>query len=403
MLLWSKKMKENNDTLIDLPVWSIGFRPFFFSGAIVSTLLILYWALAYFLGDLPSGYFNPIYWHAHEMLYGFVVSIISGFLLTSTASWTQTKPISGKKLKVLFSLWLAGRIAMALSLFKLPISPFVFSFIDLLFIPALAFTLATPLLKSKKLKNLQFIPILSILAIGNLLVHLSSLEIIDAKFASKGIYLGLNLILIIMVTISGRVIPIFTANAIPGLQPKTRQWVEWLVLISVWLYVLLDFSNLPTLTGIVAGVCGILSLIRLSGWRGLKTLSNPLLWILHLGYLWIAVGFILVFLSDVLGILPRSAAIHAFTAGAMGTFIIGMMSRVSLGHTGRALKLKKWFVASYILVTLSAVVRIAFAFFPNVYSHGILCAGILWAAGFLLFLVYYTHILLTPRPDGKLG
>ena len=147
-------MKINNDTetlklvQTDHPVWAIGFRPFFLSGAFVSIALILYWSLAYFFGDLPEGYFNPIYWHAHEMIYGFAISIVSGFLLTSTASWTNTKALSGNKLKIVFCLWLAGRLAMTLSLFKLPVSPYIYSLIDLLFIPVLVLSLAPPLIKS---------------------------------------------------------------------------------------------------------------------------------------------------------------------------------------------------------------------------------------------------------------
>ena len=388
---------------LDHPVWAIGFRPFFLSGALLSIGLILYWSLAYFKGAMPEGFFNPIYWHAHEMIYGFAISIVAGFLLTSTASWTNTKAMSGKKLKILFCLWAFGRLAMTLSLFSLPIPSFIYSLIDLLFIPMLVLGLAPPLIKSKKITNLQFVPILSILVIGNILTHLSALEIIDYKYASKGIYLGVNLILIIMVIISGRVIPFFTSNAIPGVQPKTWPWVEYAVMIGVWSYVLLDFLDQPVLKGWVAGVCGLLSLVRISGWRSFKTLGNPLVWILHLGYLWIAIGFILVFVSEVMGVLPLSVAIHAFTAGAMGTFIIGMMSRVSLGHTGRTLKLEKGFVFSYIFLTLSGVVRVVSGFFPNGYSHGILTAGVLWVLSFLLFIIYYANSLLTPRPDGKKG
>ena len=397
-------MNENNASVtLDHPFWNIGFRPFFLVGSLASVLLILYWALVFFNGNLPDGYFTPIYWHAHEMIYGFAISIVSGFLLTSSANWTQTKPLKGGKLKALFYLWLVGRVAMGLSLFNLPIPHYFYFLVDILFIPVLVLALAPPLIKSKKLRNLQFVPILAVFAIGNLLTHLAALNIIDFKFASKGIYLGVNLILIIVVTISGRIIPFFMMNAVPGLQIKTRPWVEKAVLISLWSYVILDFSEFTTLTGWVAGICGVISLIRLAGWKSIKTMSNPLLWILHMGYLWIVIGFFLVFTSDVLGILPRSVAIHAFTAGAMGTFIIGMMSRVSLGHTGRALKLKKGFVLSYVFVTLSAVVRVVFGFFPDIYSHGILCAGILWALSFILFIVYYAYYLLTPGPNGRVG
>lgn len=397
--------KKATDTQVKLnhPFWTIGFRPFFLLGAFASVYLILYWSIVFFTGSLPDGYFNPIYWHAHEMIYGFSISIVAGFLLTSSASWTKTIPTKGLKLKILLTLWILGRVAMGMSLFHFPISSYFYFLTDILFIPVLIFSLAPPLIKSKQIKNLQFVPILSVFAIGNLLTHLAALDIIDFKYAQKGIYLGVNLILIIVVIISGRIIPFFTSNTVPGVQIKTRQWFERAVLISVWTYIVLDFTDFSILKGWVAAICGLISLIRLAGWKSTKTLSHPLLWILHLGYLWIVVGFFLVFISEILGLLPRSVAIHAFTAGAMGTFIIGMMSRVSLGHTGRALILKRGFTISYIFVTMSALARVSFGFFPDVYTQGILIAGIFWVLSFAVFIIYYAYYLLTPRPDGKNG
>ena len=384
-------------------LWAIGFRPFFLTGSLVSMGLILYWALVYFTGNLPGGYLDVITWHAHEMIYGFVISIVAGFLLTASANWTQTKPASGRKLLILFILWMAGRLAMLISLFEWPIPPVLFFIIDFLFIPMLAYTLAPPLLAARQLRNIQFIPVLSLLALGNLVIHLSALEVIDADYGSRGIYLGVNLILLIMVIIGGRIIPFFSHNALPGLKPKRIEWLEKAVIGSLWVYIFFDFTNYSTLTGWAALVAGILNFSRLTGWKSWKTIGNPLVWILHLGYFWIAAGFILIFLSEITDLLPRSVAIHAFTAGAMGTFIIGMMSRVSLGHTGRPLKLAKGMVVSYILITASGVVRVALGFFPDIYAHGILCAGLLWAISFLLFIFYYWKILTGPRADGRPG
>jgi len=384
-------------------LWAIGFRPFFLSGSVVSLFLVLYWAIVYFTGHLPEGFFTAINWHAHEMIFGFAASIVAGFLLTASANWTQTKPIGGNKLTLLFSLWLGGRIAMTLSLFNLPIPPVVYSVIDMLFIPFLVLALAPPLLKAKQMRNIQFIPVLSVLSIGNLLTHLAALEVIDFDYATRGIYLGVNIIIIIMIIVGGRIVPAFTGNALFGANVKIRPWLEKAVMISVWAYVILDFTRFSMLTAWVALAAGVFNLMRLSGWDSLETRKTPLLWVLHLGYLWIGVGFLLIFLSDVLGLLPRSVAIHAFTAGAMGTFILGMMSRVSLGHSGRPLKLAKGFVVAYILVTLSAITRVTLGFFPEIYTDGILFAGILWVSSFLWFIFYYAKILVTPRADGRAG
>lgn len=382
--------------------WSIGFRPFFFTGSLVSVSLILFWAVVFFNEALPTGYFDPIYWHAHEMIFGFVTSIVSGFLLTASANWTRTQPLSGNRLKYLFFLWLAGRIAFALSLFDLPVSNWVYFILDISFIPALIFFLSKPLIQARQIRNIQFLFVLFLLMTGNLLTHLASLEVIDYEYAGRGIYLGVNLILLIVVIIGGRIVPFFSMNAVPGMQVKKYDSVEYAVLISLWLFILLDFIKpQSSLTGGVALFAGIVNLVRIIGWQSWKTLKNPLLWILHLGYLWIVAGFFLISLSDLIGTLPRSVAIHAFTAGAMGTFIIGMISRVSLGHTGRPLILPRGFVLSYLLVLLSAFLRVIFGFIPDHYNTGILLSGICWAGSFLLFLIYYAPILLLPRPDGR--
>lgn len=250
----------------------------------------------------------------------------------------------------------------------------------------------------RQFKNTQFLLVLTLLTLGNLFMHLAALEIIDFNYATKGIYLGVHLILLIIIIIGGRVVPFFTKNAIAGVNIQTYAAVEKIVIFTVCSYILLDFIEQEThYAAWVALIACVFNFIRLLGWQSWKTRSNPLLWILHLGYLWVVVGFLLVFLSDIFELLPRSVAIHAFTAGAMGTFIIGMMSRVSLGHTGRPLKLAKGFVVSYLLLTLSGLIRVGSGFYPDVYADGILLSGICWAAGFIIFLIYYFSILVSPR------
>lgn len=385
-------------------VWSYGFRPFFLAGALLSLWLVAFWAIVYYRESLPAGYFDPINWHAHEMIYGFVISIVSGFLLTAGANWTQTRPVSGTKLMVLFFLWLAGRVAFGLSILDLAVPHWTYFLVDMLFIPGLVTALAPAFIGAKQIRNIQFLFVLSFLAIGNLLTHLAALEVIDYAFATKGIYLGVNLILLIIVIIGGRVVPAFSNNTIAGIGIKKYDLLEKAVVGSLWTFILLDFTQLwPAVTGWVALVAAVLNFVRLATWKSWKTSENSLIWVLHLGYLWIPSGFVLIFLSDIAGILPRSVAIHAFTAGAMGTFIIGMISRVSLGHTGRPLHTPKGFVFSYLLVTLSGVVRVASGFFEDFYRQGILIAGLLWAGSFLMFVIYYARILLAPRPDGRPG
>lgn len=386
------------------PVWGLAFRPFFLMGSLSGVLLITFWALSFFEGELPTSFFDPIIWHAHEMIYGFSMAIVAGFILTAGANWTGTKGISGNKLIILFSFWLAGRLVFALSLFEPAIPPVIYLLVDMLFIPGLIYALASPLVKSGQWRNIQFLFVFALLAIGNLIIHLASLEVIEFSYANKGIYLGVNLILLILVIIGGRVVPFFTANAIAGLKVSKIDVIEKAVLISVCSYVFLDFVEKDVgYAGWMALFASAFSLIRLLGWKPWKTMRFPILWILHVGYLWIVVGFLLIFLSDILALLPRSVAIHAFTAGAMSTFIIGMMSRVSLGHTGRPLKLARGFVLSYIFVTVSGIIRVASGFLPEYYGEGILLSGIFWALSFMIFILFYFSILMSPRADGKPG
>lgn len=385
-------------------IWAIGFRPFFLMGSLISALLVIYWAVVYYNGTIPIGYFDPIHWHAHEMIYGFAVAIVAGFLLTASAAWTKTKAVSGTKLKVLFALWFLGRLAFILSILELPLPFILYFMLDMLFIPVLVVVLAPSLLSARKLKNIQFLLVLSILAIGNLLMHLSSLEMIDASFATKGIYLGVNLILLILIVISGRIVPMFTMNAMPHLKLNKFEMIEKLIIFSACVFILLDFLDLGTVyTAWAALLAGVLNLVRLLGWKSWQLKGNPLVWILHLGYFWIVIGFFLVFISDLFELMPRSIALHCFTAGAMGTFIIGMMSRVSLGHTGRPLILPPGFVISYLLITLSAVVRVGVGFYPEFYGQGILYSGIFWGISFVIYLAFFFTILISPRPDHRPG
>lgn len=386
------------------PVWGLAFRPFFLGGSLVGAMLVGYWAWAFFTGDLPTGYFDPINWHAHEMVFGFTIAIIAGFLLTASANWTGTKGVSGSKLMLLFMVWLMGRVAMSLSMTELAIPNIVYALIDLSFIPLFIAVLAPALFKARQLKNIQFVFVLGLMELGNLLMHLASLEWIDYSFASRGLYLGVNIILLILVVIGGRVVPFFTMNALKNVEIHRYDFLDKAVVFSVCAYILVHFLDLePKLVAWASLLAFILNFAKLLIWKPWKTWQRPLLWILHIGYMWIVIGFLLIYLTHYSEVLPLSVSIHAFTAGAMGTFIMGMMSRVSLGHTGRILSLPKGFVVAYGLITLSGFLRVIFGFIPDYYNHGILASGIFWVLSFALFLAYYYKILTTPRPDGRAG
>lgn len=383
--------------------WAYGFRSFFLIGSFVSFLLIAYWSLSFYNERLPLGYLAPNIWHAHEMIYGFTMSIVAGFLLTASASWTQSKPVSGTKLMLVFCCWILGRVAMVMPLIYTSLSPWPFLIIDLLFIPALIYVLSPHIMAAKMWRNIQFLFVLGILWIGNLMIHLGSMGVIEDIYVGRGIYLGVNLILLIVIIVGGRIVPAFTRNAIAQANIETHVWLERLSYLSVVLFIISDFFDWPKATGFFALVASGFHFALLLGWDSIKTLKNPLLLILHLGYFWVPVGFFIIFISAFFDVIPKSVAIHTFTAGAMGTFIIGMMSRVSLGHTGRPLKLPKGFTIAYVLITLSAIVRVASGLMPEFYKEGILIAGAFWVSSFIVFIYYYFTILTSPRADGKPG
>lgn len=385
------------------PIWGLGFRPFFLMGSLAAVLLVTFWSSVFFKGDLPTGLFDPVVWHAHEMIYGFAMAIVAGFILTAGANWTGTKGLSGNKLLILFLTWLLARLLFALSLY-VSVPPIILFLVDMLFLPGLIWALALPLIRSRQWRNIQFLLVFSLLIIGNILIHLSAMEVIDSNYAYKGIYLGVNLILLILVIIGGRVVPFFTANALGDPSIRKFEIIEKATLVSVCGYIFFDFIEKNEMySGQMALVAAAFNFVRLLGWKPWKTLKYPILWILHVGYFWIVLGFVLIFLSATMDVLPRSVSLHAFTAGAMGTFIIGMMSRVSLGHTGRPLRLAKGFILSYLFITLSGIIRVVSGFISEYYTQGILLSGIFWALSFLIFLGFYFKILMSPRADGRPG
>jgi uncharacterized protein involved in response to NO len=378
--------------------FALGFRPFFLAAGIYAVLLMALWLLV-LRGGLDIREMSPLIWHGHEMLFGFTVAVIAGFLLTAAQNWTGIRSPSGPSLIALFLLWLAGRLC-----FLLPGLPAALvAGVDLLFLPVLALTLAWPILKARQLKNAPFPLMLLVLAGANLLVHLEASGRLAAH-PGLGLHLAVYGVVTMIVVMGGRVIPSFTDNK---LRTRARRWkaIEWLVpvaTIGALLAALIAPHSLATvaLAALAAGIHGI----RLAGWYTRKIWSVPLLWILHLGYAWIVLGFaLLAAAAGGAGVAPTSA-LHAFTAGGIGVLTLGMMARVSLGHTGRMLESAPLMSLAFVAVNLAALIRVGVPlFFPAAYAQGMAAAGLMWMAAFGLFAVIYTPILLRARVDGKPG
>ena len=384
-----------------MPVFfALGFRPFFLLSGIFAILLMAVWVPAFIGGTAFGTYYGQIEWHSHEMIFGYTLAVIAGFLLTAVRNWTGRPTPAGGYLAALAALWLLGRI---LPFFPGILPNWFIAFVDLAFLPALAVAIGVPLVRSGETRNLLFLPLLAVLWTANWFVHAELLGLLP-NLARKGIFLGLDVIILLIVIMGGRVIPFFTERALPGLVIKRRSAIEWLAPLSVVAYMLVAFF-LPDsrLSGALAALAAIINGVRLASWYSHRYWQVPLLWVLHLGYGWIIAGFVLK-AAAAFGMISPHFTIHAFTVGGIGVLTVGMMARVSLGHTGRPLGVRPSMVVAFVLLNLAAIGRgLLPSFFPLWFRELIIASGVLWVAAFAIFVVVYTPILTQPRIDGQPG
>ena len=375
-------------------LWALAFRPLYLLAALFAAIAIPVWAIAHSGGiELPI---PGMWWHAHEMIFGFAVAVIIGFLLTAGRNWTGLDTPSGRPLMMLAALWLAGRLAMAFG------SGVWVAIVELAFLPAAAAVLLRVLVKAKSTRN-YFVGVLpAMLALANLFFHLAVLGVIDAD-PLTAMHLALGLIVVLETVIGGRVIPMFTFNGLRGVKQWRDIRLDWAAAIATGVALLLWALGAGAWAGPVSLLAALLQAVRLGGWNPWATRGTPLLWVLHLGYLWIPLGLALVALAQ-FGVLPRSAGIHALAIGATGGLIIGMITRTALGHTGRMLVAGPMETAAYALVLLAALVRVlTVALIPAAQAGGVHAAATLWSLGFLVYLWRYGPFLLRARVDGKAG
>ncbi|HEY3145474.1 MAG TPA: NnrS family protein, partial [Dongiaceae bacterium] len=340
------------------PVLALGFRPFFLLAALFAAAAAPVWILIY-EGILdPVSYLPPTIWHAHEMIFGFAIAVVSGFLLTASTHWTGWQTASGWKLGLLAGLWIAGRVAMGDGA-HLP--AWLVVTVDVAFLPIVAVGLAIPILRAGNRRNIAFPVILVVLGGTNLAIHLGALGVIDWD-PSRGLRFAIDLILLMIGVLGGRVIPSFTKNALPHARVNPCPKASVLALLSLAALAISDAAiGNPTVTGTLALLAGVVNGLRMRGWGTFSTMRHPILWILHVGYGWMAVGLILRGLADLSGFIPIDAGVHALTLGTIGSMILGMMSRVALGHTGRVITPARLTIAAYWLINAAAFLRVLFA------------------------------------------
>jgi len=378
------------------PALALGFRPFFLLAGAFAALWLPLWLLLWFGGLTLPHAGHGMGWHGHEMIFGFAVAVIAGFLLTAVRTWTRQPTPSGGSLAALAALWLLGRLAM---LFGGALPSALVVAVDVAFLPAVAVAVAIPIVRARNRRNYA-IPLLLLLFTSlNVAFHLG-----DAAVSRAASFAAVDLLVVFLVFIGGRVIPFFTRNALPDAGVVSRRWLDWTALVTVLALIPLRFfPTLHTVTAVVALVAGAANLARLAGWGGWATRGRPILWVLHLGYLWVAVGLLFSGAGPWIPALG-DVALHALTVGALGTLIIGMISRVSLGHTGRPLLVGRATVAAYVLVLVAALARVALPLVSlELYAASLIISGSAWSLAFALFTVSYWSILTTPRPDGAPG
>jgi uncharacterized protein involved in response to NO len=385
------------------PVLALGFRPFYLAGAAAALVLLPLW-LAVYAGLLTLPLADPLAWHAHEMLFGFGAAIIAGFLLTAVRNWTGAETPRHLPLAGLVAVWLAGRLAP----FVLPGWPA--ALIDLAFLPLLALALARPILamKVRQASQRPWLPlvVLGLLTGANLLQHLGMLGGAE-QLLTVGRTLGLGIVAILIAVIAARIVPSFTMSGAGIFVPAAprRDRIALLVLIlAVGMNVVAALLPLPAaLLAIVNGAAALLHVARLQQWRSWQALRVPLLAILHIAYLWLPVAFALRAVAALDASVPIALADHALAIGAMAGLMLGMMTRSSLGHTGRPLKAGAIEIAIYAAITLAVLLRLCAGLHSGWALPLLSTAGLAWEVAFGLFLLRYAPILLRARADGRPG
>ena len=380
-------------------LWSLAFRPFFLAAGLWAALALALWIALFMTGRVLPSRFDPLAWHIHAMLFGFVPAAIAGFMLTAIPNWTGRTPIRGAALAGLVTLWLLGRIACLVSAY-LPL--WLAAAIDLAFPLALCAVAAREIVAARNWRNLMMPLPIGVLGIANLLMYLE-LAGFDVP-RGLGWRLAITAIIALISAIGGRIIPAFTRNWLvnrgASALPAAHGWIDSAALATLHTG-LLGWTFFPASRwiGALLLLSAACNLWRLARWRGFASVAEPLMAVLHLGYAWVVIGAALLGAALLGDAVPLAAAIHALTAGAIGTMVLAVMTRVARGHTGRTLEADRITTAIYLMITVAALIRVAAEFAGAVSMNLLEVSAALWVASFGLFIVIYGRILILPRDD----
>ncbi|WP_306393092.1 NnrS family protein [Telluria beijingensis] len=377
------------------PLWRLGFRPFYLLAAAFAATAVPAWLLAY-LGLLPQGPVDLL-WHTHEMVFGFAVAVVAGFLLTAIQTWTGLATPHGRSLQALVLLWLAGRCA------ALGAPPLLYALVDVAFLFVVAGVILRLLLCANNRRNLPICGVVALLGVSNLAFHLA-LNGVLALSPLAPIHGAILLLVLLVAVIGGRVGPMFTRNGAPGSQPRNLPRLDQASIAAIVLTALCWLVAAPGWAIALAGIAAaLLNGARLVLWDPLSTLRTPLLWSFHLSYALLVPGLLALGLAG-LGAVSGSAALHLLAAGAMSGMIGAMITRTARGHTGRPLKAGGAEIAMFALLPLAVAARLAANLSDGpAGGHALALSAVLWSLAFVVYLLRYGPWLARPRLDGKPG
>jgi uncharacterized protein involved in response to NO len=380
-----------------MPLWRLGFRPFYLGASLYAALSIVVWTLQY-VGALRAYALPGPLGHAHEMLFGFAFAVIAGFLFTAARNWTQQPTPSGASLAAIFAVWGAGR-----ALAFMPVPSYVAALVNAAFPAVVAAALAQTLLAARNRRNYFFVAVLAAAAIAALLVNLAAMDVI-ATPPWLGVQIALDLVLLLLVVMGGRVIPMFTNNGVPGADARRVPGLEKAAVGAVLAVLAADVAGLSgTVLAALLTVAAVAHGARLALWHPWRTTAHPIVWILHAGYAWIALHLALRAAAE-LALVPPPAATHALTVGAIGGLTIAMMTRTARGHTGLPLVADRADVAAYGLVLAASVIRVLGPLAaPAMHVAWIVISAAAWSAAYGTYFVAYLPRLTAPRADGRPG
>ncbi len=387
-----------------LNLFAYGFRSQFFLAGVAAVVFVPLWALSFIAGTPLGSGWPPTLWHAHEMLFGFIACAIAGFMLTAVPSWTGQRGFAGRPLVGLALTWIAARVLIATSAWWPPLLPTI---VDLAFLPFLAVLVMIPLIRSRS-RNTPLLAVLGAFWLANVVFHIGLLRQ-DTPLALKALIVGIDITLLLVTVIGGRIVPAFTTSALrlSGVDAalKSRTPLTVLAVLAMVSVTVGDIVWPDTrIAGWIAGAAAVVQAVRLAQWRSLQTLRQPLVWILHLAYVWLPIGLALKAAALLGGYAVAAFWLHALTIGALTTMITAVMTRASLGHTGRPLNVTPLITLAYLLLTAATIIRVFGVSWTGMrYPLVIAVTAIFWTASFLLFVGIYSPILWGPRADGKPG